>query len=78
MLIRFRDIAKKMKKYAQIRNLIQMDSLNLLAVYINYARLNENYDMQTELCKKADKICRYGEKTEKIILDPESDPDGQS
>ena len=55
-----------------------MDSLNLLGVYKNYARLDENYDMQKESCRNADMIWRYTRKTEKICLDPEFDPDGQS
>ena len=52
-----------------------MDSLNLLAVYINYVGLNENNDMQKELCKTIDKIRRYKQKTAKLGLDPDLDHD---
>ena len=53
-----------------------MDCLNLLAADMNYVGFNHNYDMQIVSCKTGDKICRYRPKTEKIGLDPESDPDG--
>ena len=53
-----------------------MVCLNLLAVDIKYVGQNKNYDMLKELCKRANKICREWQKTEKICLDPESDPDG--
>ena len=62
-LTKFADIGQKLKNYAQIRNLIQMDSLNLLAVYIHSVRLNENYDMQKESDKKTDKVWRKEVKT---------------
>ena len=42
-----------------------MDSLDLLAAYINDVGLNETYNMQNELCKKIDNIWRYEQKTEK-------------
>ena len=74
-LITFADIGKKLKKYAYIRIQIQMDSLNLLAVYINYVRLNENYHMQKESCKQNNKICRYWQKTAKIGLNLDLDHD---
>ena len=53
-----------------------MQWLNLLAVDINNVGLNKTYNMQKELSKKIDKIWRYKQKTEKICLDPEFDPDG--
>ena len=53
-----------------------MQWLNLLAVDISNVGLNETYDIQNELCTKIDNIWRYKQKTEKICLDPEFDPDG--
>ena len=55
-----------------------MDSLDLLALHINYVGPNETYDMQKELCKNIDKIWRYKQKTEKICFDLDLDQDGLS
>ena len=45
-----------------------MDSLNLLAVDINYVGPYENYDMEKELGKNVQQVWRYKVKTVKNAL----------
>ena len=45
-----------------------MDSLNLLAVDINYVEPYENYDMEKESSKKVQQVWKYKVKTVKNAL----------
>ena len=43
---------------------------------MNNVGLNESSDMQKELYRNVDKTLRFKQKTAKISLDPEFDPEG--